>query len=145
MSTKAAISNVQTSGRCREQLDKGVGRGFAAEKVEMEQKEVRSDLDLSLSSTGVQLGACMGMWASGARTASLFTQKEPQQPSPEEQNVDTCRKESDTSKVSKLASTEHGKKGPLEEAVEQESLGSWQKVLLAAQAHCQKLCPRRRR
>lgn len=48
-------------------------------------------------------------------------QKEPQQPSPEEQNVGTCKKESNTSKVSKLASREHGKKGPLEEAVEQQS------------------------
>lgn len=69
---QTAISNVHTSGRCREQLDKGVGNGSTAEKVEMGQKEVHSDLDLSLSSSGVQLGACMGMWASGAKTASLF-------------------------------------------------------------------------
>ncbi|POI19170.1 hypothetical protein CIB84_017086, partial [Bambusicola thoracicus] len=56
-------------------------------------------------------------WASDARTAG----QEPQQPSPEQQNVVTCRKERNVSKVFKLASPEHGKKGPLEEAAEQES------------------------
>lgn len=70
-----------------------------------------------LSSSGVQLDACVGMWASDARTAG----QDPQQPSRKEQYVATCRKERNISKVSKLASPEHGKKGPLEEAAGQES------------------------
>ncbi|XP_009952690.1 PREDICTED: zinc finger protein 408, partial [Leptosomus discolor] len=122
------ISTIKANGRYKEELDKGVDHGSAAEEVGMGHKEARpGDLDLLLPSSGVQLSARLVgkpckvhalasqlqkcLQDCGGRTAV----QESQQHSPSEgESVETCKKESKASKDSILASPEHGGKGPLE-------------------------------
>ncbi|XP_010578514.1 PREDICTED: zinc finger protein 408 [Haliaeetus leucocephalus] len=122
------ILTTKANGRCEEELDKDVDPGSAAEKVEMGHKEAcPGDLDLSSPSSGVRLTARLVaepckvhaltsqlqecLQDCGGRTAG----QESQQPSPSEgESVETCEKESKASKDSRLASPEHGGKGPLE-------------------------------
>uniref|UniRef100_A0A8C0HNE2 Zinc finger protein 408 n=2 Tax=Neoaves TaxID=3078114 RepID=A0A8C0HNE2_9AVES len=122
------ISTAKANGRCEEELDKDVDPGSAAEKVETGHKEAcPGDLDLSSPSSGVRLTARLVaepckvhaltsqlqecLQDCGGRTAG----QESQQPSPSEgESVETCEKESKASKDSRLASPEHGGKGPLE-------------------------------
>ncbi|XP_068255243.1 zinc finger protein 408 [Nyctibius grandis] len=128
------ISTVKANGRCKAELNEGGDPGSAAEKVKMGHEEVcPGDLDLLSPSNGVRLSASLVgkpcrvhalasqlqkcLQDCGGRTAG----QEPQQPSPSEgESIETCEKESKASKDSKLASPEHGQKGPLEGPEEQE-------------------------
>ncbi|XP_065694555.1 zinc finger protein 408 [Patagioenas fasciata] len=120
------ISTIKANGK--EELDEGADPGSTAEQVEMGHKEAcPGDLDLLLPSSTVRLGAHLvgkpckvralasqlqkHMHDCGGRT----TGQESQQLSPSErESVETCEKESKASKDSKLASPEHGGRGPLE-------------------------------
>ncbi|XP_009580491.1 PREDICTED: zinc finger protein 408-like, partial [Fulmarus glacialis] len=120
--------------RCKEELDEGVDPGPAAEKVEMGHKEAcPGDLDLLSPSSRVQLSA--GLVGKPCKVHALASQlqkclqdcsgrtagQESQQPSPSEgESLETCEKKSKASKDSRLASPEHGKRGPLESPEGQE-------------------------
>ncbi|XP_074723816.1 zinc finger protein 408 [Strix uralensis] len=123
------ISTIKASGRCKEELGKGVDPGSVAENVEMGHKKAcPGDLDLSSPSRGVGLGARLVGEPCKVRALASQLQKclqngggrtagqESQQPScpPEGEGVETCEKESKASKDSRLASPEHEGKGPLE-------------------------------
>ncbi|XP_040457995.1 zinc finger protein 408 [Falco naumanni] len=122
------ISTVKVNGRCKEESDKGVDPGSAAEKVKMGHKEAYpGDVDLLAPLSRVQLGAPLVGKPCKVHTLAIQLQnclqdcnggtagQESQQPSPSKgESVETCEKESKASKDSRLASPEHGGKGPLE-------------------------------
>ncbi|XP_075610682.1 zinc finger protein 408 [Balearica regulorum gibbericeps] len=128
------ISTVKANCRYKEELDEGVDPRSAAEKVEMGHKEAcPEDLDPLSPLSGIRLSA--RLVDKPCKTHALASQlqkclqdcdgrtagQESQQPSPAEgESVETCEKESKTSKDSKLASPEHGGKGPLEGPKRQE-------------------------